>query len=638
LETVIGYNCLFSKCMSYRRHICSVAGIGFFLLTCFAYRSTLAAESKRVLLIYNSIGYAESVARNIRTALEQRSPELLDIYLVPVAAARAADEDVSERYRDYLGALFPDHRLDLAVAVGSPAMNFFREYGRRIFPSTSMLAIVEERRAPSSLETNETVVTSSLDLVGAVENMLQLLPRTRNISVVIGSSPLEQYWVESERIAFRPFASRVSFRWLNDLSFDDILKHAATLPPGSAMLFNSLFRDASGAAHEDDEVVSKLHAVAKGPIFTFDVSDFGQGIVGGPWPTIEDISRGYATVALRLLGGEALGGLKMSGIARGAPIFDWREMQRWGISEGSLPPGSTIYFRDPTAWERYRGQILGIGAAIVIQAALIGWLLHERQYRHRAERKARETMSELTHMNRLATAGELSASIAHEVSQPLTGMVLNANAALRWLSSESPNVGKARDSLSQIVTTGHYASGVVTSVRAMFKKEFNDRSPVDINNVILTVLSIVRTDLQKHDVDLETRLADQLPKVEGDKVQLQQVVLNLIMNAIESMNSVQGRALKVHSEQSKPGTVRVSVEDTGTGVDESKLDQIFKPLFTTKTHGVGMGLSICRSIIESHGGRIWVSRRPAGGSIFQFELPTRMGQSQEGDDQLQIGT
>jgi signal transduction histidine kinase len=616
--------------MTYRQHICSVAGITFCLLTCFAYRSTSAAESKRVLLIYNSIGYAELVTRNIRTELEQRSPKLLDIYLVPVAAARAADESVSERYRDYLGALFPNHRLDLAVAVGSPAMNFFREYGRRIFPSTSMLAIVEERRVPSSLETNETVVTSALDLVGAVENILQLLPRTRNISIVIGSSPLEQYWVERERIAFQPFASRVSFRWLNDLSFDDILKHAATLPPGSAMLFNSLFRDASGVAHEDHEVVSKLHAVARGPIFTLDVSEFGQGIVGGPWPTVEDVSRDYATVALRLLGGEALGGLKMSGSVRGAPIFDWREMQRWGVSEGSLPPGSTIYFRDPTAWERYRGQILGIGAAIVIQAALIGWLLHERQYRHRAERKARETMSELTHMNRLATAGELSASIAHEVNQPLTGMVLNASAALRWLSSESPNIGRARDSLSQIVTAGHHASDVVTSVRAMFKKELNERTPIDINNVILTVLSIVRADLQKNDVDLETQLANQLPKLEGDKVQLQQVVLNLIMNAIESMNSVQNRALKVHSEQSKPGTVRVSVEDTGTGVDESKLDQIFKPLFTTKTHGVGMGLSICRSIIESHGGRIWVSRRSTRGSIFQFELPAKKGQPQEG--------
>jgi signal transduction histidine kinase len=500
-------------------------------------------------------------------------------------------------------------------------MNFFRDYGRRIFSSTSMLAIVEERRVPSSLETNETVVTSTLDLVGAVENILQLLPSTTSISVVIGSSPLEQYWVERERIAFQPFASRVSFRWLDDLSFDDILKHAAALPPRSAMLFNSLFRDASGVAHEDHEVVSKLHAVAKGPIFTFDVSDFGQGIVGGPWPTIEDVSLDYATVALRLLGGEALGGLKMSGIVSGAPIFDWREMQRWGISEGSLPPGSRIYFRDPTAWERYRGQMLGIGAAIVIQAALIGWLLHERQYRRRAERKARETMSELTHMNRLATAGELSASIAHEVNQPLTGIATRAGAALRWLRAETPDLERVGNSLEQIAAASHRAADVVASIRTMLKKDSTERSPTDVNRLILSVLSIVRVELETNRVEVQTYLDENLPIMHGDKVQLQQVALNLIMNAIDAMHSVHRRVLRLRT-QAKAGTIVISVEDTGTGIDPSKLDEVFKPLFTTKGTGMGMGLAICRSIIESHGGRIWASPGATRGSIFQIKLPT----------------
>jgi signal transduction histidine kinase len=607
------------------RCICSVAALTFGLL-CFACQATLVAEPKRVLLIYNSVGYAELVARDIRAELEQRAPGLLESYLTPFPAAREADETVPARYANYLAALFGDRRLDLAVAVGSPAMNFFRQHGRPFFPTTPMLAIVEESRVPPDLGADDTVVTTSIDLVGEVETILRVLPETNNISVVIGNSPVEQYWLARGRLAFQPFAGRVSFRWLNDLSFEEILKHAATLPPRSAILFDNLLRDAVGVAYSDHEVVAKLHDVATAPIFAFDDTDFGQGIVGGSWPSTQDLSRGYADVALRILRGEALGGLKLSGLARGPPRFDWREMQRWGISEKHLPPGSIINFRAPTAWEQYNKQILAIGAAIVIQALLIAWLLHEHQYRRRAERMARETMSELAQMNRLATAGELSASIAHEINQPLTGMILKASAALRWLALDRPDIAKVRELLSDIANAGHRASEIVVSIRAMFKKETDERSPVDINHLITAVLAIVRIDLRKNGIELRTQLDEQLPNVECDRVQVQQVVLNLVMNAIDSLHSLQPRVLKIQSERSKSDFVHVSIEDTGTGVDPSDVDRIFKPLFTTKTRGMGMGLSICRSIIESHGGRIWVSPGASRGSIFHFELPIKVGE------------
>lgn len=612
--------------MPRRRYFFSAAALTFSLL-CFACQATWADEPKRVLLIYNSVGYAELVAGNIRADLEKRSPGFLESYLAPFPAGRDADETVAVRYADYLAALFPDHRLDLAVAIGSPAMNFFRQHGRPFFPTTPMLAIVEESRAPPDLRVDETVVTSTIDLVGAVETILRVLPETNNISIVIGSSPLEQYWFAKARLAYQPFAGRVSFEWWKDLSFEEMLKHAATLPPRSAILFNTLLRDDIGVGYPDHEVVARLHKVATAPIFAFDDTDFGQGTAGGSWPSTQDLSRDYAGVALRILGGEALGGLKLPGLATGPSRFDWREMQRWGISEGRLPPGSIIYFRAPTAWEQYKTQIVAISAAIVIQAALIAWLLHEHQYRRRAERRVRDTMSELTQMNRLATAGELSASIAHEINQPLTGIILRATAALRWLAAERPDIAKARELLADIANAGHRASEIVVSIRAMFKKEANERGPVDINHLITTVLAIVRIDLRKNGIALRTQLDEHLPIVECDRVQIQQVVLNLVMNAIDSMHSLEPRVLEIRSEPSKPDFVHVSIEDTGTGVDPSDVDRIFKPLFTTKTRGMGMGLSICRSIIESHGGRIWVSPGTSRGAIFHFELPTTVAGS-----------
>jgi signal transduction histidine kinase len=238
------------------------------------------------------------------------------------------------------------------------------------------------------------------------------------------------------------------------------------------------------------------------------------------------------------------------------------------------------------------------------------------------------TMAELAHMNRLATAGIFLASIAHEINQPLTGIVMGAIAARRWLALREPGIEEARDALDQIESAGHRAGEIITSLRGMFKKETQARNPIDINKLIFTVLAIVRHELQKLGVELRTELDESLPALEGDRVQLQQVVLNLVMNAIEAM-PVAPRILSIRSCISKPNFVHVAVEDTGTGIDPSNHDHIFNPMFTTKERGMGIGLSICHSIIESHNGRIWVTRGIDKGSIFQFELPTNAGQGDQ---------
>jgi C4-dicarboxylate-specific signal transduction histidine kinase len=228
-------------------------------------------------------------------------------------------------------------------------------------------------------------------------------------------------------------------------------------------------------------------------------------------------------------------------------------------------------------------------------------------------------MSELTQMNRLATAGELSASIAHEVNQPLSAMVANANAALNWLAAS--NIENARNSLRQIVSSGQRAGAIVINIRSMFSRTGQDRKPVDINEILKTVVSVVQIDLERNQIALETQL-DDVPAVAGNQIQLQQVILNLITNAIESMRAViQPRVLRIRSELKQPDLLHVAIEDTGTGIDPSIALNVFKPLITTKDGGMGMGLSICQSIITSHGGRIWVEPASKRGSIFQFEIP-----------------
>src|SRR3977135_3038258 len=226
--------------------------------------------------------------------------------------------------------------------------------------------------------------------------------------------------------------------------------------------------------------------------------------------------------------GEPPSNVRMPPVGLSTPKFDWREMQRWGISESRLPSGSEIYFRGPTAWEQYRLPIIAICAALLAQAALLGWLFYEIGRRHRAEIQSRSSMAELTYMDRRASAEQRSATLAHEISQPLAGIATRASAGLRWLRMEKPDIAKAQTAFESIVAASHRASDIIASVRAMFKKEPSERVPTDINQIILTVLSLVRVELQQHSVDRQTQLNEHLPNGLGATQQLQQALLHLI--------------------------------------------------------------------------------------------------------------
>ena len=567
-------------------------------------------------------------AKDIRAELKRQSPWPLDIIENSLVTARFSDENPDAPFAEYLSALFAKHPLDLIVSVGAPAADFVQRHRRRLFPATPMvLTAVDQRRVQySNLTGDDVAVAVNINYLSAFENILQVLPDTKDVIVVVGTSPIEKFWKEAIGKQAEPLTNRIKLSWTDELPFGDLLKQASALPPHTAIFWELMIVDAAGVVHEGDLPLERLHAVANAPIFSYDESFFGSAIVGGPLLIVADTSRLTATVAVRILNGEKAGDIKVSPVEFSALRFDWRQMQRWGISEKNLPPGGEILFRDPTIWGQYRAYILAVAAAILIQAALIFWLLYEHRRRHLAEVQARDSIAELTQLNRLATAGELSAAIAHEIRQPIAGMVAMANAAVRWLSRETPDIGEARDAMNNVVATGHHASEVITNVRELFGKDTQEKTPTDVNKLIGKVLALVYIDLRKHSIETQLNLSEQLPPLIGNEVQLRQVVLNLVMNAIESMVSVaEPRVLSIKSESTEHNSVLVSIADTGSGIDVANLNRIFAPMFTTKTRGMGMGLSICKSIIDSHNGGIWVSAGVPRGSIFHFELPLRRG-------------
>jgi C4-dicarboxylate-specific signal transduction histidine kinase len=243
--------------------------------------------------------------------------------------------------------------------------------------------------------------------------------------------------------------------------------------------------------------------------------------------------------------------------------------------------------------------------------------------RRRTELTLSKAQQELAHASRVLSIGELTASLAHEINQPLAAIAANANAGLRWLSRATPDLEEVHAALKRINNDAHRASEVIQGIRSIFKKAPQQGALIDINDVVLEVLALVHGELINYRVSAISNLLPNLPRVRADRVQLQQVILNLIMNAVEAMGTVADRArvLNVASQLDEPNAVLVTVQDTGPGIDPNRMDRIFDAFFSTKSSGMGMGLFICRSIVESHGGRLWATAAVPQGAIFHLVLP-----------------
>ena len=589
------------------------------------------AATRSVVLLFDERlempGLAAIDADLVRT-LTSGSTDKIQVYREQMDLSRFGSDTYQMLLRDFLRAKYVDKKIDVAVAIIGPALDFLLRYGDAIFPGTPIVFCGIDRKefGDRSLPPHVRGVLLKREFVPTIELALRLHPHTKHVTVVAGTSEFDVRLLEQAKKELEGYKGRVSFRYLTTLPLQGLLVEVSKLPPQTILVFTTLFQDGVGESFIPHEVVSRISAAATAPTYGFLDQYLGRGIVGGR--LYSSAVHGAAAGSLVL---EALAGFTPSGPSLVEPsankvMFDWRQMQRWGISESQLPEGSEIHFHEPTVWQRYRWQLTAMFAALLFQATMITWLLVERHRRQRAEVESRGRMLEVMHLSRTAEAGALSASFAHELSQPLAAIMLNIDAAERLLGTNPPEVGRLKEVLADIRQADQHASEIIQHLGNLLKRRSQiEVQEFDLGGAIADALHIVSPEATKRNVSLRANGAQQPLPVRADRVHLQQVILILVTNAMDALadTAPDARGITVQTELLGESAVEASVSDCGTGIPEHALGEVFDTFYTTKKQGTGLGLSIARTIVETDGGKIWAENRHGGGAVFRFSVRRR---------------
>jgi PAS domain S-box-containing protein len=717
--------------------------------------SPTALQDKRVLVLHPleaNVPVSESTDRGIRAALDAGGVGIRNQFLEFLDLARNPALGHREKLVQLMRLRYGHRKVDVIITMYPDGLRFLLNDCGGIFPGVPILALYMPERVDLP-KTSQPIIYNSPrpDIAGTFETALNLFPDTKHVYVVGGAHEMDRARQAEARRHLQKWAGRLEARYLTNMPLADILAAVSSAPPKTIVTILSFNHDATGRVMTVIEAAKKVGEASRAPVFgLYDVM-LGHGILGGSLVSYEDIGTRAGQVALDLLRGKTVESIGGDLNVPPEPMFDWRELKRWNVSLGSVPPGSRIINREYTLWERYQLWVLAALAALVLQALVIAGLLIQRRERHAAETALQESeerlrmavdaaalgdwswdlrqdrvqlsrrlnrwfageaggllafkevlerihpedrgrvegavqqaiqtgdeleveyripltdgterwvaargrctydkagvpvrlggvsqditerkrveveagrmRQELAHISRVTLMGELTASLAHELNQPLTAIASNAHAGERYLAMPMPRLNEVREILADVAADAHRAGEVIHRLRSLLKKDASRFRPLDLGDVIREAVALIRTDAIIRHQPIELALALDLPLVLGDRVQLQQVLLNLVLNGMDAMaaRAAGERQLTIQTRPEEHA-VRVGVRDQGPGIPPDQLENVFAAFFTTKAEGMGMGLAISRSIVEAHGGRIWAENNPEGGATFCFTLPVQ---------------
>ena len=582
--------------------------------------------SPSILVLNQSNSYrpwANEIVGEIRAIMTNRVGGSVPVYAEDLDLYRFNGPGYLDSLTTYFREKYRDKPIGVIASIGPSGLDYALHLRTSVWPNVPIVfAAVDRKSADLDIVPGVTGITIQLTLADMIKAARSLRPDTNRFALVGDRLEKQLYY---GRFAQELVDYSKDFQFINlaGLPLAEVKQRVAALPEHTVILYFGINADRS-AVYLSAELVPQIAGVANRPVITGVETYFGTGAVGGYLLSPHQIGQEAGHLALRILGGEDPSTIPVTASSEPKPVFDWRELRRWNISENSLPPGSEVRFRSPDLWEQYRWEIIAVFGIVLIQSGMIGRLISEHYRRRTAEEESRQRVLQVIHLNRTATAGALSASVAHELNQPLGAILNYAETADVLLSGKSVNVQLLREIIADIRRDDQRASDVIKHLRTLLKQRSEtDLQTFDLNEAIDAAIRIFGPEAARRGIALDTAHANSSFPVRADQVQLQQVILNLVANGMDavSYSPPSRRRLMVHAIPSGKSDVEVLVSDSGTGIAKDALRKIFDTFYTTKPTGTGLGLSIARTIIESYGGKIWAENREGGGAVFRFTLP-----------------
>ncbi|MBA5800710.1 sensor histidine kinase [Rhizobium changzhiense] len=579
----------------------------------------------RVLILYpydERIAATTAAGEAVRKRLLDATQGKIDLFSEFLDLSRFPEEEHIVRMARHLSAKYADRRPDVVVALGEQSARFIVANRKQLAENAKIIHAGFSSSTAEKIDLPSDVIGAftEFDIVKTAEMARGLHPEARYLFVIGGSSEFDRWWLATARADLAAFSKDYETTYLEDLTIDEFTKRAAEFPRDSIVLALTIFKDSAGRNFIPREAIRQISQTASAPIYGPYPTYIDYGVVGGNVVTFESLGMTVADLALDALAGKPISNLE----SPQTYIADARQLQRWGLSEKNLPPGTIQMFREPTFWERYWLAVAAALAVITTQGIVITGLLIERRRRRRAEIESRRRLLEVVHLNQSATAGALSASIAHELNQPLGAIRSNAEAAAVILRSERPDLKLIEQILIDIQDDDQRAGDIISRMRGLLKKRSEiDWQEFDLNEVTTSAILILHGEAERKGVVVSSNRAPRAFPVRADKIHVQQVILNLATNAMDAMLEMVAteRRLVLETTLTRESQVELSISDTGRGIPDEQLASVFEPFYTTKPTGTGLGLSIARAIVETYGGKIWADNRPEGGAVFRVVLP-----------------
>jgi signal transduction histidine kinase len=601
------------------------------------------SEPQRILILQsfrNAMPVNSDFFAGIREGLDLPINLPVEIDSEDLDLSRLSDERYIRKLVEIYALKYRTSPPNLIIATETPAARLLLDHRNELFPGVPIVFCAAEFSSEDleQLPPDVTGVTSKGDFAGTLKLMSRLHPDMRQIALILGGSDLDTSSEPDVRKALRPFETRFEVIWLRGLPLRELTDTVKALPPHTAILYVVQFGDRDGVSYVPRKVVQAVSRAASAPVYGLWDTLMGTGIVGGRMIQIEQQGVAAGKIARRILLGEVPASIPVVRMEQNEVIVDARQLKRWNIDERLLPEGSRILYREPSVWQEHRNAILVASGLIALQALWIAALLWNRKrlrlaqtslteecnLRAQSEELTRRLQTRLGAADKQSTLGALAGRIAHEINQPLSAIKNYAQAAKRYVPTGLPKGGKLTELLAEMEGEADRAGSIIRKIRTLLSSGQVDAIPVELDPVLKEVIGVMKAEADAHGFRIDYRATAPVPVVFADALQVQLVMVNLLRNAMEAAASHDKNgdaSVSITVGETADGMVQVSVADTGPGVRADEVEDIFESLYSTKEAGMGVGLATCRAIIEAHGGRIWCTPNPEGGSIFHFTVP-----------------